>query len=265
MEWFFEGFIEMPGMFIALAAFFGAVMASFGGVVVERLPHQLGWRDDPITDLTIWGPSSRCDHCQRRLSAIDLIPVVGWLLCRGRCPGCGGAVPVVYPVMETLCAVVSGLIAAQGVSVQTLWTLGLLWAFWIVAWIDAKETWIPEVITLPLTLLGLLFSPFQDDPYARIQGLALGCVLVWSCFWLVGRAKKVEAMSGGDLAFVAMMGAWIGLGGVFDYLLLSVVIFLAYAIPLRLRGVDWVPMGPALAGAGIVEVLLVGHGVSILL
>jgi len=236
------------GPLYAYAAFAGATLTSFGGLAVDRLPHQLGWRDPPQSGLTLCTPPSRCNACATRIRWLHLIPVVGYVLARGRCPACAARVPVVYPLLEILggagaCGALAwfGLNGA-GSAAAALWLVLLF-----LAWMDWKESWLPAVVTHPLFWSGLLISPFAVDSDQRIQGAFGGALLMWLAMKIVGWARRADLVAGGDVALAAAAGAWLGRDGLPLFLLASAVLFIGYAAPLRARGRVLVPMGPALA------------------
>lgn len=270
-------FAAHPWFWAACAAFLGAVMASFGGLVAYRLPRIMGWVS-PLSPAAaeacgtcgtpLWATPrgvpgacpdggkpdlvsrSRCDACGHALSALALVPVLGWVVHRGRCAKCGKAVNWSYPVAEALTAAGSAAIALRfGPTADAAWALGLLWACVVLAWIDWRECLLPERITVPLLVAGLLASPFEPDPLLRIQGMAAALACIWVAFLAVGFARGEDAMSGGDLALMAGAGAWVGLAAVPALLAASAALYALMALPRRLRGEVWTPMGPAICAA----------------
>jgi leader peptidase (prepilin peptidase)/N-methyltransferase len=236
------------GFALGMAGFVGAVLTSFGRLAVARLPHQLGWREDADPSLTLHAPPSHCEGCGSRIRARHLIPVLGWVLARGRCPDCGMRVSVAHPLMELLGgAGAAAMLAWFGLNGAGLAGAGLWLTLLFLAEIDWRETWLPTVVTQPLFWLGLIASPFAADADARILGAFGGSAAMWSAMWLAGRWRGVDAMAGGDIALAAAAGAWLGIVRVPLFLLASALVFIAYALPARWRGRVWVPMGPALA------------------
>jgi len=240
----------------AYAGVAGAALTSFGCLAVDRLPHQLGWRENPEAGLTLHAPPSRCNACAVRIRWQHLIPVLGYLLARGRCPACGARVPIIYPLLEVLggagaCAMllIFGL-TWSGLAATSLWLILLF-----LSWMDWNEQWLPEVITQPLFWSGLLISPFASVADERIQGAFGGCALMWGAMKLVGLARRTDLVAGGDIALAAAAGAWLGVSALPLFLLTSSLCFMAYAWPLRLRGQLLVPMGPALAAGWLLSML----------
>jgi leader peptidase (prepilin peptidase) / N-methyltransferase len=232
----------------ACAAFTGAVMASLAGVVAERLPHQLGIAEQVEEGLTISAPSSRCDACRRPLDAISLVPVVGWLVRRGRCPCAAERVSPIYPVIEAAIALLSGAAVAWfGPTWEALALLGILWTCLALAWTDHLHQVLPHAVTVPLFFVGLLWSPFEPDPYGRIVGAALGAGIMWGATMLVGWVRDIEISSGGDYVLLAAAGAWVGAEHIQYFLGATCILYLVEAIPLRRRGIVFVPFGPAVS------------------
>lgn len=246
-----------PGLNAVAAAFLwlaGAVVASFSGLVADRI-GSVGEGESVLAAIS--SPPSRCDGCGRRLGFLQLVPVAGWFACRGRC-GCGARVPWRYPVAEAIAGTATAAMPflTDGFGPMTVGAVFLLWAGILVSWIDAKEHVIPQGLTWTLLFAGLLASPFEAEASARIAGAATCCGAMSLSLAAVGWMKGIDARAGGDVALAAAAGAWSGMQGTVPFLLLSSVCFIAYAAPFRLRGVEWVPMGPALCFGLLASVLL---------
>lgn len=237
---------EHPAQWVVTAGVVGACMASFVGVVAGRLPHSAGWRPNPAPGVDLMQPST-CDSCGTRLSALALTPVFGWLALRGRCRSCGSAVPAVYPAVETVTAAASaGLALLFGPTEAALWAMALLWTCLAVSWIDLREGWIPERLTAPMTILGLIASPFEPDALSRSVGMSLCFAAMAASGALVSwRRDGKVSIGGGDLALAAAAGAWLGQPLAPAFLLLSAVLQLAtHAASRRLPGGRWEPQDP---------------------
>ena len=227
-------FTALPGSFPALAAFTGAVLASFSGVLADRLPLAMGIRTGrPDPTVTLLTPS-RCGACGTRLSVTALVPVLGWLFYRGRCFSCGASVPWVYPATEAIAACLSAAFALHfGPTASGVWSLLILWGCVAISWIDWNDHWVPDSLSIPLLLAGLVASPFEHSVLLRNEALVLCWVVLWAISLLVGASKGVDAMSGGDLVLAGMGGVWLGLPLAPAFLLLASLIYIAYAIPLE--------------------------------
>ncbi len=241
-------FIAEPWIFPIFAGFVGSCIASFIGLCVSRFPHQWGWRETPIPNLTIVSPASHCDECGEPIRIHHLIPVLGWILARGRCPSCGASIPAIYPVSEAFLALASAAVAyVFGWSETAFYSFVLLWTMFFLAWMDIRETWIPEAVSISLFWMGLLLSPFEADIAARAWGAFAGFTLVYGAMVLTGILKDDDVYAGGDVVLAATLGAWFGTDRIIDVMLLTVLGYLLYAIPRRYFGNGDVmqPMGPA--------------------
>lgn len=239
---------SMERFFLLFVFIFGSVMASFLCLAVDRLPHQLGWRDDPMKNYNILYPPSTCFSCKKKIPALYLIPILGFLFCRGRCFSCHGKIPVSYFFIELFGAVGSvslvlflGFTLKGGVSVLIFLSLIFL------SLIDMKEHWLPAVVTFPLFWIGLLFSPFEPDASSRIWGAFICFILIYLSMVTVSKLKGEDVFAGGDIALASASGAWVGVDSAMNFLLISSLSFILYSLPLRFKGVTFVPMGPALS------------------
>lgn len=273
-------FADEPLVLLLLAACLGACWTSFSGVMVDRLPRKLGiaFGTDGFTPVPPDGTASLSSPskcvCGERLTTVALIPVFGWLLVRGR-HSCGALVPAVYPLLEAVVAVVSaGLAFHFGPTLTTALVLPAFWLAVAVSWMDAKTEWVPDRLSVPLLLMGLLWSPFAPMPLDRIYGLVASLTVLWCCFAWVGFRNKMDTMSAGDLMLIAAGGAWLGFPMVPAFLGMSALIFAAYTMPIRIRhwrsrraaGADGhppgAPMGPAICAALFACMLLPGLALS---
>lgn len=226
----------------------GATITSFLCLAAERLPHQLGWKDNPKENYTIVSPPSSCNHCGEKIYFVYSLPVVGYFFSKGRCKKCYQKIPVKYPVLEFIGGMGSVLIFSFfGVGANAVITNSLFLVLFFLALIDIYECWIPAVVTYPLFWLGLIFSPYCKDPELRIIGAAIGFYSMYLSMAITSHWKKEDAYAGGDIALVTCAGAWLGIKVMPEYLILISILFVLYALPLRLKGRKYVPMGPALA------------------
>lgn len=254
---------SFPWFFSLVAGIVGAILASFSGVVVDRLPAMLGWNGRKPSNITLSLPSSHCDSCRKPIPKPYLVPVLGYVWTRGRCSHCSAQVPAKYPIIEAATAVLSVIIVALvGPGPSSLGLCVLLWALLPIAWIDWNEHEIPDLLTVPLAAAGLMFSPFEADASARIFGLVIAGATMWGALRVTAHVKSVDTDAYGDVALCAAGAAWLGICGVPAFLLLASLSYAAYAVPTRkITGNDWVPMGPAIA-AGVLIVAAFGLNVA---
>lgn len=235
----------------------GAALTSFGRLAVMRLPHQFGRREPADPALTLCSPPSRCDGCGHRIRARHLVPVAGWLIARGRCPDCGMRVSPLHPLIEA--AGGAGWVAAlawfgpgaQGWAACVLWQMLLFLAE--IAW---RESWLPAVVTVPLGVAGVLWSPFEPSVGARWLGALCGVLLMAGAMALVSRASGDAAYSRGHVALAAAAGAWLGAGRLPPFLLLAALLYVLLVRSARRRGQRRSAAGPALAAAFLVCLVL---------
>ena len=188
-----------------LGGLLGLVVGSFVGTLVLREPD--GWRG------VLLGRSS-CAACGAVLSTRDLVPLWSWLVTRGHCRHCGAALPVFYPVVEILAAVIGAL--AFGVPVPPFGPATALLGWWLLALalIDLRSWRLPDVLTLPLVVAGLVAAWLDFLPgtgLARaIAGAVLGYVALAGIAWVYRRLRHREGLGLGDAKLLAAAGAWLG-------------------------------------------------------
>jgi len=265
-------FIELglPWLMV-LAGFIGLAVGSFLNVLIHRLPKmmQAEWEtqcaelrnevvpESPRYNLMV--PRSACPHCQHRITATENIPVLSWLMLRGKCSACDTRISPRYPVVELLTACLSVAVVWKfGATWQALGGLVFVWALIALAFIDFDTSLLPDSLTLPLLWLGLMFnlaSIFTPLPEAVIGAIA-GYLILWSIFWLFKFVTGKEGMGYGDFKLLAAIGAWLGWELLPVTLLLSSVVGALVGIAMIVlvkhnRRVP-IPFGPYLAGGGLV-------------
>ncbi|MBT8136671.1 MAG: A24 family peptidase [Gammaproteobacteria bacterium] len=279
----------MPAMFAAVAGLFGLTIGSFLNVVIHRLPimmeqdwrrqcAELEQREAPEqTPYNLLRPRSACPGCNRPIRASENVPLLSWLLLRGKCAGCGQSISVRYPLVELLTGILSALVAWRfGVTWETVAALALTWSLVTLAGIDFDTKLLPDSITLPLLWLGLflsLFYPQADaqrlfiDPRTAIIGAAAGYLSLWSVYQLFKLTTGKEGMGYGDFKLLGALGAWLGWQALPLIIILSAVVgaVVGVALILLARHGREVPMpfGPFLAAAGWIALMwgdtLTGH------
>ncbi len=192
------------GIFYLVSFVFGCVVGSFLNVCIYRLP----------LDTSIFSPSrSFCPHCRAQVKAYDNIPLVSFLLLRGKCRSCAGKISWRYPFVEAL----TGLMA-----VALFWKYGLTANFFslfilsaaliVITFIDLDHRIIPDVISLPGVVIGFLLAVFL--PMVTIKDSLIGLVAGGGSLYLVAflyeKVAKREGMGMGDVKLLAMIGAWLG-------------------------------------------------------
>ncbi|OGS95681.1 MAG: methyltransferase [Gallionellales bacterium RIFCSPLOWO2_02_FULL_57_47] len=260
-----------PLLFVVMSAILGLMVGSFLNVVIHRLPKMLeiGWQQQcaelrgeqpaPSTPYNLMVPRSACPQCNHAISAWENIPVISYLLLRGKCKGCGTAISPRYPIIEAI----SGMLCAY-----TAWSFGfglaaagaflLIWALLALTVIDFDTQLLPDDITLPLLWAGLLLNLFSvfTDLYSAVLGAVIGYLALWSVYWLFKLVTGKEGMGYGDFKLLAALGAWMGWQLLPLIILMSslvgaiVGIFLIVALR-HGRNIP-IPFGPYLACSGLI-------------
>jgi leader peptidase (prepilin peptidase)/N-methyltransferase len=261
------------------ALLLGLVIGSFLNVVILRLPRrmqaELGeacaeLRDEatePLPnrffglDYLIW-PASTCPDCGHAIRAWENIPVISYLLLRGRCSQCKTKIGLRYPIVETATGLLSlGIVMHFGATSTALVALILTWGLIALTVIDIDEQLLPDQLTLPLLWLGLLvnINGMFTDLTSAVIGAAAGYLSLWLVFQLFRLLTGREGMGYGDFKLLAVFGAFLGWQLLPLVVLLSSLIGAIIGIGLTLlRGRDHrvpIPFGPYLAGAGLIALI----------
>ncbi len=280
-----------PELFAASVFLVGLVIGSFLNVVIYRLPIILEreWRSQaaemqlpasntttpstpapaPPERFTLSTPPSSCPNCKTRIRAWQNIPLVSWLLLRGRCAVCKTRISPRYPLVELATGLLSAAVAWHfGFGAAAACALAVTWALIALTGIDIDHQLLPDNITLPLLWAGLIAavtigpimaSALPVSPKDALIGAAAGYLSLWLVFHAFRLITGKEGMGYGDFKLFAALGAWLG------WQLLPLVILLAAAtgallgiLLIVLRGRDRrapMPFGPYLAAAGWIAML----------
>ena len=257
-----------------VAALFGLIVGSFLNVVIHRLPNmmqrefdndvaQANGQPPPHTErYNLMLPHSNCTACGHRITAMENIPVLSYLLLRGKCSACKAPISVRYPLVELLTGALSALLIWHFGSGWTgLAALVFAWLLITMTFIDADTQFLPDDLTYPLLWAGLLvninstFAPLQD----AVIGAAAGYLALWSVYWAYKLATGKEGMGYGDFKLLAALGAWLGWTMLPTIILLSSIVGAVVGIGLivfaRHSRDKVIPFGPYLAAAGLVTLL----------
>lgn len=275
---------ESAPLFIAVVFAFSLLIGSFLNVVIHRLPIMMEreWREQareladtpPETDLPegrfdLLVPSSHCPSCGALISAWQNIPVISYLLLRGRCANCKSSISAHYPLVEFMTAVLAATTAWHfGPGWEALLAIVLTMTLLSITMIDAGTQLIPDAIVLPLMWLGLAMSLYHPlpgattlfiEPSDAIVGAMAGYLSLWSVFWLFKLVTGKDGMGYGDFKLLAALGAWLGWQQLPIIILMSAVVGVALNVGMIItRGKDRsipIPFGPYLAGAGWITMI----------
>ncbi len=265
-----------PGDFLpaAIAGIFGLLIGSFLNVVIHRIPKMMQRESDnyvaheseqplPHTDrYNLVVPRSACPQCGHQISALENIPVISYLVLRGKCIACKAPISARYPIVEILTGFLSAfLIWHFGSGLMGLSTLVFSYLLIAMTFIDADTQLLPDDLTFPLLWCGLLvnlngtFVPLNE----AVIGAVVGYLCLWSIYWLFKLITGKEGMGYGDFKLLAALGAWLGWKMLPVIVLLSSLVGAVVGISLIIlakRGRDIpIPFGPYLAAAGIITLL----------
>ena len=258
----------------AVAGMLGLLVGSFLNVVIHRLPKMMQRESDnyvahesgkPLPhqdryDLVM--PRSACPHCGHAITAWENIPVISYLVLRGKCIACKAPISSRYPAVELLTGVLSFFLVWHfGSGAAGLASVGFAWLLIAMTFIDADTQLLPDDLTYPLLWGGLLinlqgtFVPLSE----AVIGAAAGYLVLWSVYWLFKLATGKEGMGYGDFKLLAALGAWLGWKMLPVIILLSSVVGAAVGIALIVfskhgRG-NPIPFGPYLAAAGMIAMV----------
>lgn len=261
-------------LLVGVCGLFGLFFGSFLNVLIYRLPvmMQRSWRQQCLELLeqdieqherfNLAVPASRCPSCGHKIGALENIPVLSYLVQKGRCKHCSTKISPRYPAIELLTAVISAVVASQlGFGWPLVFALLLSWALIGLTFIDFDHQLLPDDITLPLLWLGLLLSVFNvfTDMQSSIIGAVAGYLSLWSVYQLFKLITGKEGMGYGDFKLLALFGSWFGWQVLPVVILLSSLVGAVVGVTLILfLGRDRqlpIPFGPYLAAAGWIAML----------
>lgn len=276
-------FAESPLLFILAAFVIALLVGSFLNVVIYRMPIMMerGWREQctalsasPASELPegrfdLMAPRSRCPSCGHRITAMQNIPVLSYVLLGGKCAGCGSRIPARYPVIELLTGILTGVVAWRfGFGWEAAAAIAMTWALVAISVIDIDHQYIYDNMVLPLVWAGLVLSLWHPmtgagtlfiEPKAAIAGALAGYLSLWSVYHLYRLITGKKGMGYGDFKLLAALGAWLGWTMLPLIILMSAVVgavtgVLMIAFKQHERSVP-IPFGPYLAAAGWIAML----------
>jgi leader peptidase (prepilin peptidase) / N-methyltransferase len=204
----------MPlALIVAIGAIFGLMVGSFLNVCIYRLP-----RNESIVF-----PASHCTACGKEIRWYQNVPVVSWLLLRGKCGSCGEPISIVYPLVELLTSAIVALhVYVIGVDLllipRVLFACGLI----VLAFIDLRHRILPNQITLGGTVVGFLFSLWLPPGWlSSLIGIVIGGGVLFAIGEIYMKVRGIEGMGMGDVKMLGMIGAFLGWQGVLVTLVLA--------------------------------------------
>lgn len=270
-----HAFFSSPSILLGVILFilaFGLIVGSFLNVVIYRLPVSMlkNWKKecleflennkDEDTDegsFNIAFPASHCPKCKAKVKPWQNIPVISYLLLKGRCASCGCNISLRYPIIEIVTGALTVFCIFQfGLTAQGGLALVLTWALISLTMIDIDHQLLPDNITLPLLWLGLIANAVNSftDLHSALYGAVFGYLTLWSVYWLFKIVTGKEGMGFGDFKLLAALGAWMGWQMLPLIIILSSFVGAVIGIGgIIIQGRDKnvpIPFGPYLAIAG---------------
>ncbi|MBD2859752.1 prepilin peptidase [Spongiibacter sp. KMU-158] len=270
---FLEALNQSSTLLYILTAIFSLLFGSFFNVVIYRLPKMMeaNWRSE--CEFLINGeesepqpadkkfglafPHSHCPNCQAPVKPWQNIPVISYLLLKGKCASCKTSIGIRYPAIEIITAAIAVFTVSQfGLSSEALAFTLFGWLLLILTMIDIDHQLLPDSLTLPLLWLGLAWHasfgqiPLQD----AVWGAIAGYLTLWSVYWLFKIVTGKEGMGFGDFKLLAALGAWLGWQSLPLIIILSSLVgavlgSLTLALSKKSQS-NPIPFGPYLAIAG---------------
>jgi leader peptidase (prepilin peptidase) / N-methyltransferase len=258
-----------------LAGVLGLLVGSFLNVVIYRLPKMLerqwaaecaeltGKPPEEAPPFNLVSPRSRCRQCGHLIRWYENVPILSYLVLRGKCSACGAAIGLRYPLVEFATAVLFFLpVWHWGATAAGAAWCGFSAAIVALALIDWDTTLLPDDITLPLLWAGLIIAALRWTDVTLPQAL-WGAVAGYVSLWLIYQGFKLltgrEGMGYGDFKLFAALGAWFGWTALIPIILMASVIGAVVGIAMKfsggLREGGYVPFGPFLAGAGLTAMI----------
>jgi leader peptidase (prepilin peptidase)/N-methyltransferase len=266
-----------PIAFTVMLGCLGLIVGSFLNVVIHRLPIMMerDWRAQcqELLEITtgssteperynLLHPASRCPKCGHRITPLENIPILSYLLQGGRCKSCRTRISVRYPLVEFVSAIMVGVVAWHfGFSWATVGGALLTWALICASGIDLDHQLLPDCINLPFLWLGLAFNLFgvYTDLHSSVIGAIAGYLSLWSVYILFKLVTGKEGMGHGDFKLLALLGAWLGWQALPVIIILSSLVGAIVGMVLIVfRSRDRskpIPFGPYLAAAGWIAFL----------
>ena len=262
--------------FYFVVGIIGLLVGSFLNVVIHRIPKMMerDWKqecrrilevnneDAPVEKYNLILPRSACPHCNHKISALENIPVISYLLLGGKCSECSNPISIRYPAIEVSTSILSLVIAITfGVSIQFILAVIFTWALIAQTMIDYDCQLLPDDITLPILWLGIIANMFGvfTDIYSSLLGAIFGYLILWTVYMVFKIVTGKEGMGYGDFKLLAALGAWLGWQMLPLVILLSSIVGALVGIfMIVLGGKDrnvQIPFGPFLAAAGWIALM----------
>ncbi len=272
----FDSFLALPHLYhVCIAGVFGLMVGSFLNVVIYRFPKILHFQwtsqsyewlnKKPYTEEeppTLSKPASHCYGCKQTIKAWQNIPVISYLVLRGKCGNCQSPISIRYPFIELLTGILSALVIYRfGATLPGFFGVLLTWVLVSLTFIDFDHQLLPDDIVLPTLWLGLGLSAFTiyTNPVDSIIGAIAGYLFFWLIFHAFRLLTGKEGMGHGDFKLMSLLGAWFGWQYLPQIILVSTlagsIIGISLMVARKAEMGNKIPFGPYIAIAGYIAML----------
>jgi len=210
-------------------------------------------------------PQSSCPNCDYKIKFYENVPILGWLFLKGKCSGCHQKISAQYPIVEFLTGLLSVLVVYRlGLNIEALCFVFFTWIMLSLTLIDLEFRILPNELTSPMIWLGLLLSCFEIISVS-FKAAFLGAIIGYLSLWLINQIAllvlKKEGIGAGDFKLLAMIGAWQGVGNLFNVILISSIAGAIVGIVVQIlrrkkdNQDDAIPYGPFLVLGSMIVLL----------
>ncbi len=265
--------LDNPNLGIFCGLFFGLIVGSFFNVAIHRVPLMLyrEWHqqckefleeypslEQEPKNINLFFPRSHCPHCKKSIPGWHNIPIISYLLLKGKCASCHAPISLRYPLVELLTAILFAFcVYSFGLNWQGLAAIFFCGSLIVLTMIDLDHQLLPDDITLGLMWLGLFVNIFNvfTDSTASLIGAITGYLSLWSVAKFYSFITKKEGMGHGDFKLLAALGAWLGWQNLPFIIIaasfLGALVGIGLILFKRHDHRKPIPFGPYLAGAGL--------------
>lgn len=210
-------------------------------------------------------PQSSCPNCDHKIKFYENIPILGWLFLKGKCSGCHQKISAQYPIVEFLTGLLTvSVVYVLGLNIEALCFIFFTWILISLTLIDLEFRILPDELTSPMIWLGLILSYFEIISVS-FQAAFLGAIIGYLSLWVINQVAllilKKQGIGTGDFKLLAMIGAWQGVGNLFNVILISSVAGAIIGIVVQIlrrkkdNQDDAIPYGPFLALGSMIVLL----------
>ena len=229
---------------------FGAAIGSFLNVLIYRLPE----------NFSIIKPGSFCPHCKKHIKWYENIPIISFIMLKGKCSQCTQPISIHYPVVEALTGFLFFyLFMTFGLNLNFFFYIFFFCALIVISGVDFSDQTIPDIISMPGIVIGLIFQIINGNFLIGLIGMIFGGGLILLIRVVGGWAYRKEVMGLGDVYLTAMIGAFVGfpliIPAIFIAALIGAIFGIIYIAYTQQNRESPIPFGPFLSIGGILSII----------